>query len=106
MLNTLLDIIANIGLRLSYFTQTAPQLGNNFFIHYLEMSDFSSILKNSSQNICYQTIHDMGPNFPKQTMCCFRTTKLTNNLFNLASNFASSSFNLASKSALHGTFPG
>lgn len=77
LLNALFDTIANIGLRPSYFTQTAPQLGNNFFIHYLEMSDFSSILKNSSQNISYQNIYDVGPNFPNQTICYFRTDKIS-----------------------------
>lgn len=77
LLNALFDIIANIGLRSSYFTQTAPQFRNNFFIHYLEMSDFSSILKNSSQNISHQNIYDVGPNFPNQTICYFRTDKIS-----------------------------
>lgn len=76
LLNALFDIIANIGLRPSYFTQTAPQFGKHFFIHYLELSDFSSILKNSSQNINYQNIYDIGPNFPNQTICCFHTAKI------------------------------
>jgi|GEM_PF-3235697 hypothetical protein len=73
LLNALFDIIANIGLRPTYFTNTAPSFGEHFFIHYLEMNDFSSILKNSSANISYQNIYDVGPNFPNQTICCFRT---------------------------------
>lgn len=76
LLNALFDIIANIGLRPSYFTQTAPQFGKHFFIHYLQFNDFSSILKNSSQNIRYQNIYDVGPNFPNQTICYFRTDKI------------------------------
>lgn len=76
LLNALFDIIANIGLRPSYFTLTAPQFGKHFFIHYLEFSDFRSILQNSSQDISYQNIYDVGPNFPNQTICCFRTTKI------------------------------
>lgn len=76
LLNALFDIIANIGLRPSYFTQTAPQFGKHFFIHYLELSDFSSMLKNSSQNINYQNIYDIGPSFPNQTIFCLRTAKI------------------------------
>ena len=73
LLNALFDIIANIGLRPTYFTDTAPSFGEHFFIHYLEANDFISICKNSSQLIISQNIYDVGPSFPNQTICCFRT---------------------------------
>lgn len=75
LLNALFDIIANIGLRPTYFTETAPSFGKHFFIHYLEPKDFISICKNSSEYIISQNIYDVGPNFPNQTICCFRTAK-------------------------------
>ncbi|TLY47017.1 MAG: hypothetical protein E6K54_07575 [Gammaproteobacteria bacterium] len=74
LLNALFDIIANIGLRPTYFTETAPFFGEHFFIHYLEPNDFISICKNSSGHIISRDIYDVGPNFPNQTICCFRTT--------------------------------
>ncbi|EDP45690.1 hypothetical protein RICGR_0301 [Rickettsiella grylli] len=57
LLNALFDIIANIGLRPTYFTETAPAFGAHFFIHYLEPNDFISICKNSSQRVISQTIY-------------------------------------------------
>lgn len=75
LLNALFDIIANIGLRPTYFTETAHSFGEHFFIHYLEPNDFISICKNSSAHIISRNIYDVGPNFPNQTICCFRTTK-------------------------------
>lgn len=76
LLNALFDIIANIGLRPTYFTETAPFLGEHFFIHYLEPNDFISICKNSSRRVISQNIYDVGPSFPNQTICCFRTAKV------------------------------
>ncbi len=75
LLNALFDIIANIGLRPTYFIKTAPSFGEHFFIHYLEPNDFISICKNSSEYIISRNIYDVGPNFPNQTICCFRTAK-------------------------------
>jgi len=76
LLNALFDIIANIGLRPTYFTETAPSFGEHFFIHYLEPNDFISIFKNYSAHIISRNIYDVGPNFPNQTICCFRTAKV------------------------------
>lgn len=76
LLNALFDIIANIGLRPRYFTETAPSFGEHFFIHYLEPNDFISIFKNYSAHIISRNIYDVGPNFPNQTICCFRTAKV------------------------------
>lgn len=73
LLNALFDTIANIGLRPTYFTETAPSFGEHFFIHYLEPNDFISICKNSSEHIISRNIYDVGPNFPNQTIFCFRT---------------------------------
>ena len=77
LLNALFDIIANIGLRPTYFTETAPSFGEHFFIHYLEPNDFISIFKNYSAHIISRNIYDVGPNFPNQTICCFRTAKVS-----------------------------
>lgn len=77
LLNALFDIIANIGLRPRYFTETAPSFGEHFFIHYLEPNDFISIFKNYSAHIISRNIYDVGPNFPNQTICCFRTAKVS-----------------------------
>jgi hypothetical protein len=76
LLNALFDIIANIGLRPRYFTETAPSFGEHFFIHYLEPNDFISIFKNYSAHIISRNIYDVGPNFPNQTICCYRTAKV------------------------------
>lgn len=76
LLNALFDTIANIGLRPKYFTETAPCFGERFFIHYLEPNDFISICKNSSRRVISQNVYDVGPSFPNQTICCFRTAKV------------------------------
>lgn len=68
LLNATFDIIANIGLRPRYFTSTAPDLGANFFIRYLEPEDFNAI-KNSVSLQITQDIFEIGPSFPNQTIC-------------------------------------
>lgn len=75
LLNALFDIIANIGLRPAYFTETAPFFGEHFFIQYLEPKDFISICENSSAYIISRNIYEVGPSFPNQTICCFHTAK-------------------------------
>ncbi len=69
-LNATFDIIANIGLRPRYFTETAPHLGKNFFIRYLDFNDFNKI-SNSARQIKSQKIYDVGPVFPNQTIFCY-----------------------------------
>ena len=69
LFNAIFDIVANIGLRPRYFTDTDPNLGANFFLHYLEPEDFNAI----GNNIVFkftQNIFDIGPGFPNQTICC------------------------------------
>lgn len=75
LLNAFFDIIANIGLRPNYFTQTAPYFGEHFFIHYLEPKDLRAIFKNFSSRIASQNTYDVGPRFPNQTIFCLRTIK-------------------------------
>jgi len=74
LLNATFDIIANIGLRPRYFTNTAPDLGANFFIRYLEPEDFSAI-KNSVSLQITQDIFEVGPGFPNQTICSIRLSR-------------------------------
>ncbi len=71
LFNATFDIIANIGLRRHSFTNTAPDFGSNFFIHYLEPEDFSMVKRGISLQLT-QNIFDIGPGFPNQTICCMR----------------------------------
>ena len=68
LLNAIFDIIANIGLRPSYFTQTAPNFGANFFIRYLDFDDYTHIINNLSCGIHSKSIYEVGPSFPNQTI--------------------------------------
>ncbi len=68
LLNGTFDIIANIGLRPNYFTDTLPDLGANFFIQYLRTSDFRKIKKEITMHSA-EEIYDVGPSFPNQTIC-------------------------------------
>src|SRR3990167_1572488 len=73
-LNATFDVIANIGLRPRYFTNTSSEIGANFFIKYLNLSDLSSI-KSGIQFPISEKIYDVGPNFPNQTIFCMRAIK-------------------------------
>ncbi len=75
VLNAFFDIVANIGLRPHYFMHSMPEIGKNFFIDYLKPEDFSMIKRNVSINNITQSIYNIGPNFPHQTICCMRTYK-------------------------------
>jgi len=72
LLNATFDIVANIGLRPYYFTSTYPNIGENFFIYYLEPEDFSAINQKLSIHT-EQIIYDVGPSFPNQTIYCMHT---------------------------------
>ncbi|MGC1183194.1 hypothetical protein [Legionella sp.] len=74
LLNALFDIVANIGLRPRYFTNSAPNLGADFFIDYLEPQDFVAIQKRLSVRTT-QCIDEVGPGFPNQTINCMSITK-------------------------------
>jgi hypothetical protein len=71
LLNATFDIVANIGIRPHWFTSTAPDIGANFFIHYLQPQDFAAI-KNGAAIQLTQNIYDIGPNFPNQTICAMK----------------------------------
>lgn len=71
LLNATFDVVANIGIRPHWFTSTYPNIGANFFIHYLECKDFKDIKKGIKVQMT-QNIYDVGPNFPNQTICCMR----------------------------------
>ncbi len=71
LLNATFDVVANIGIRPHWFTSTMPDIGANFFIHYLEPEDLLHI-KNKASIQLTQNIFEVGPNFPNQTICCMR----------------------------------
>lgn len=71
LLNATFDIVANIGLRPRYFTDSAPNIGANFFIHYLTPQDFTRI-HDSIKLGATQHRYDVGPGFPNQTIQCWR----------------------------------
>ncbi len=71
LLNATFDIVANMGLRPHYFTSTAPNIGTNFFIHYLEPKDFD-LIRESAKVQSIPILYDVGPGFPNQTICCLR----------------------------------
>ncbi|MDQ8040060.1 MAG: methyltransferase domain-containing protein [Rickettsiella sp.] len=75
LLNAIFDIIANIGLRPSYFTQTAPNFGANFFIRYLDFKDYTHIINNLSCSIHLKKIYEIGPSFPNQTIFSFHISQ-------------------------------
>jgi hypothetical protein len=70
LLNATFDIVANIGLRPQYFTNSSV-IGDDFFIGYLEPKDFQSI---RSDIAIYTTseFYEVGPGFPNQTIACMR----------------------------------
>ncbi|MBP9727638.1 MAG: class I SAM-dependent methyltransferase [Gammaproteobacteria bacterium] len=67
LLNATFDVVANIGLRPGYFLST-PNVGDDFFIEYLEPKDFSAISAQVSVKYGVK-IYDVGPDFPNQTIC-------------------------------------
>lgn len=73
LLNAIFDIVANIGLRPRYFTNNPKELGADFFISYLEPDDFSNIQNRVILNTSQET-YDVGPEFPNQTINCWRVS--------------------------------
>jgi hypothetical protein len=71
LFNATFDIVANIGLRPNYFTQTRPNMGANFFIRYLTSKDFYTIVNTTSRAVLARNIYDVGPKFPNQTIYSF-----------------------------------
>jgi len=71
-LNATFDVLANIGIRPQWFTATWPNVGSNFFIHYLKPADFTT-LQTKTVWTSTQRITDVGPAFPNQTVCSMRT---------------------------------
>lgn len=67
LLNATFDVVANIGLRPGYFLN-AKNIGDDFFIEYLEPKDFSTISAQVSVNLGIK-MYDVGPDFPNQTIC-------------------------------------
>jgi hypothetical protein len=66
LLNATFDVVANIGLRPGYFTNS-KNVGDDFFIEYLEPKDFSTISAQVSVNLGIK-MYDVGPDFPNQTI--------------------------------------
>ncbi|WP_218813813.1 class I SAM-dependent methyltransferase [Rickettsiella endosymbiont of Dermanyssus gallinae] len=71
LLNATFDIIANIGLRPNYLMQTESKTEANFFIRYLTSKDYFTITNSISKPVLSQTIYDVGPHFPNQTIYSF-----------------------------------
>lgn len=69
LINAAFDVIANIGIRPQWFTETAC-IGDNFFVDYLEEVDLE-LIKDQAGCIATQEIYHLGPEFPNQTFCCF-----------------------------------
>jgi len=67
LLNAIFDVVANIGLRPRYFLNSR-NMGDDFFIQYLEPSDFDAIKRKISMDAGI-SFYDVGPNFPNQTIC-------------------------------------
>lgn len=70
LVNATLDVVANIGIRPEWFLKTYPNIGNNFFIHYLTPNDFELFGKKSVEKFNIQTVDDCGPEFSNQTLHC------------------------------------
>ncbi len=62
------DVLANIGLRPDWFTETSPNFGQNFWVNYLALVDLASI-KNGSGLAIDCEVQEVGPIFPNQTLC-------------------------------------
>lgn len=75
LLNATFDIVANIGIRPFWFTSTAPNIGTNFYIHYLTPEDFEKIKAGIVMPVT-QTIYDVGSGFPNQTICTMQLSKI------------------------------
>ncbi len=61
------DIMANIGIRPGYFTDTAPDIGKNFFVQYLQPNDWDHITHQISKKFTPH-IYDIGPDFLNQSI--------------------------------------
>jgi len=72
LLNATFDVVANIGIRPKWFTSTAPDIGANFFIHYLQLDDLAFIKSSVAVKVIHSNMYDVGPKFPNQTICCLR----------------------------------
>lgn len=66
LLNATFDVVANIGLRPRYFLNS-HDIGDDFFIQYLEPSDFDGIKSKISMS-AGMSFYDVGPHFPNQTI--------------------------------------
>ncbi len=64
LFNATFDVIANIGLRPKFFTCTEPH-GHQFFIDYLESSDFEVMRDHLAPQSSH--LYEIGPEFPNQT---------------------------------------
>ena len=67
LLNATFDIVSNIGLRPGYFLNT-KNMGEDFYIDYLEPKDFLTINSQVLVNLDME-LYDVGPGFPNQTLC-------------------------------------
>lgn len=76
-LNATFDVVANVGIRPYWFTSTAPDIGANFFIHYLQPEDFATIKSKVTVQVV-QDIYDIGPKFPHQTICSMQVQPQSN----------------------------
>jgi hypothetical protein len=65
LLNAVFDIVANIGIRPYYFTQSTV-IGQNFFIDYLDRTVFDQIVQNTECTL--QNWYHIGPTFPHQSI--------------------------------------
>lgn len=73
LFNAIFDVVANIGLRPRYFTNSEPNIGEDFFIHYLTNKDFNDIRKGVKKHVTHD-ITEVGPRFPNQTIFSMRVT--------------------------------
>jgi hypothetical protein len=75
LLVSLYDTLANLGLRPGYFTDSAPNVGADFFVDYLESSDFEYFEKQSKRPLDIKLLN-IGPYFPNQTICHMKFKEL------------------------------
>lgn len=67
-----LDIQVNFSLRPGWFFETAPEIGKNFFLNYLDQDTFNFFETKCNVKIKHKLIRPIGPYvLPCQTLCLF-----------------------------------
>ncbi|CAK0752000.1 conserved hypothetical protein [Gammaproteobacteria bacterium] len=70
LLNTWIDVIANIGIVPDWFTASAPTYGDNFYVDYLRTADVTQFQTTCKHSLVLQTLQS-GPIFPWQDIFVF-----------------------------------